>query len=224
MLAIGCLGATAQHCLERVLKILIAEDDRTSRRILEVALEKRGYEVIAVEDGYEALKALEAEGAPELAVIDWLMPGLNGVEVCRRVREKEPAPSPYIIVLTALDTKEHAVEALASGANDFITKPFDINELEARLRVGEQLLELRGALEAKARDLQNALDRVKRLQGLLPICVHCHKIRSDDKSWQSLDQYFREHSDVQISHGVCPECLEKHYSEEELARQSKRTP
>jgi phosphoserine phosphatase RsbU/P len=188
--------------------------------MLEAALQKQGYEVVAVEDGYGALKALEAEDAPRLAVIDWLMPGLNGVEVCRRVREKDRMPHPHIIVLTALDTKEHAVEALASGASDFITKPFDMGELHARLRVGEQMLELRGALEARVTELQTSLDRVKTLQGLLPICVHCHKVRNDDETWQDLDQYLKQHSDVQVSHGVCPECKDRCYSKEELARQA----
>lgn len=193
------------------MKLLVAEDDLTSRRILEAILPKWGYDVLAVANGAEALSALTAAEAPKLAVLDWMMPGLDGVEVCRRVREQPTAEPPYIIMLTALERKTDIVHGLQAGANDYITKPYDTNELQARLGVGRRVVELQGTLAHRVAELQDALAHIKTLQGILPICMHCHRIRSDQESWQRVESYISEHSDAKFSHGICPECVVKYY-------------
>lgn len=124
------------------MKVLIADDDSVSRRILQALLEKWGYEVVVVEDGDSAWAALASAGAPRMALLDWMMPGQNGVDVCRALRKQRPEPYTYLLLLTARDAKDSVVEGLESGADDYLTKPFDPAELKARIRVGLRLLDL----------------------------------------------------------------------------------
>ncbi|MFA5354066.1 MAG: diguanylate cyclase [Thermodesulfovibrionales bacterium] len=135
------------------MKILIAEDDPVSRRLLEAKLVKWGYDVVVTKDGNEASQALIAEGAPQLIILDWMMPGMDGVEVCRKVREEMSEPYKYIILLTALQREEDIVAGMEAGADDYITKPFKSNELRVRIRAGRRILELQDELIA-AREIQ----------------------------------------------------------------------
>jgi two-component system cell cycle response regulator len=132
--------------LEKMPKILIAEDDPVSRRVLEVFLVKRGYNVVTVANGTDALRELDDNVAPRLAVLDWMMPGMEGTQVCERVRENNERPYVYIILLTARSQKEDLLQGLKSGADDYLTKPFDPQELEARLHVGQRILDLQDKL------------------------------------------------------------------------------
>ncbi len=191
------------------MKILIADDDATSRRMLERVLEQWGYEVTAVDDGNQAFEALTREDHPGLAVLDWVMPGMDGPEVCRKLRAAEGRRPLYLILLTMRDGKEDIVEGLESGANDYICKPFNREELRARVGVGERVIELQNALAERVSELEEAILHVKTLQGLLPICSRCHKIRDDQEVWQNLERYIERHSEARLSHGYCPECLEK---------------
>jgi len=128
------------------VRILIAEDDSTSRLLLTRVLEGWGYEVAVTSDGAAAWDALQAEGAPRLAILDWMMPGMDGVEVCRRVRARETLQPPYMILLTALGDKDSVVKGLESGADDYVGKPYDPDELRARLEVGRRMIELNDEL------------------------------------------------------------------------------
>ena len=134
------------------MRVLIAEDDVTSRALLRRVLEKWGYEVIVTADGAEAWEVLRGADPPRIAVLDWMMPEMDGVEVCRRVRALETRQPPYIILLTALGEKEHLVTGFEAGADDYVGKPYDPAELRARLEVGRRLVELNDELiEAQAR-------------------------------------------------------------------------
>jgi diguanylate cyclase (GGDEF)-like protein len=124
------------------MKILVAEDDEITLRLLQKTLEEAGYEVIAVSDGHEALDCLSSKVGPRLALLDWLMPGLNGLEVCREIRRHSEYPYIYMILLTARTSKQDVVKGLEAGADDYLTKPFDVEELKARLRCGERILKL----------------------------------------------------------------------------------
>ena len=128
------------------MKILIAEDDATSRHILTAMLDKWGYEVIATCDGVQAWEARQQPGAPRLAILDWMMPGMDGVDVCRKVREIETQDPPYIIMLTSKTEKAEIVAALDAGANDYLAKPFDSGELRARVEVGRRMVEMQDEL------------------------------------------------------------------------------
>lgn len=193
------------------MRILIADDDTTSRLLLTGVLQRRGYEVTAVADGQAALDSLQRPDAPKLAILDWMMPGLEGPEVCRRLRAAPTDTPTYLILLTAQDDKQRVVEGLEAGANDYISKPFDMAELQARLAVGRRVLELQQSLSQRVLDLQAALAHVKTLQGILPICMHCHKIRNDQQSWERLERYLSGHAEIKFTHSICPECLSKHY-------------
>jgi diguanylate cyclase (GGDEF)-like protein len=128
------------------MRILIAEDSPVSRHILRALLVKWGYEVVTAEDGDAAWECLKSPDAPRMALLDWEMPGQNGVEVCRKMRKHRPAPYTYLLLLTAKDAKESVVEGLESGADDYLTKPYNPQELRARVRVGLRLLELEDSL------------------------------------------------------------------------------
>jgi two-component system cell cycle response regulator len=128
------------------MKILIADDDPVSSRLLDRLLVKWGYEVIAAHDGSEAWEVLQAENAPRVALLDWIMPGIDGLEICRRVRARSSQPYVYIMLLTANDKVGNLVEGLESGADDYLTKPFHPQELRARLRVGLRMLDLESRL------------------------------------------------------------------------------
>jgi two-component system, cell cycle response regulator len=135
-------------------RILIAEDDPISRRMLQAFLAKWGFDVEVAADGQEALAALEQPNAPQLAVLDWMMPGLEGPQVCQRVRQLTDRPYTYILLLTARGQKDDILRGLASGADDYLTKPFDSQELRARLRVGQRILELERNLIAAREELR----------------------------------------------------------------------
>ncbi len=190
-------------------RILVADDDSVSLRVLQKMLEKWGHEVVVAKDGTEAWQVLTAPEAPGLAVLDWMMPGMAGATICRRVREIPLDPSPYLILLTARNDSADIVTGLESGANDYVTKPFHHAELRARVHVGLRVLDLQNRLAQRVQELEMALKQVKHLHGLLPICMYCKKIRNDKDYWQQVEAYISERTDAEFSHGICPECYKK---------------
>jgi len=182
------------------MRILMAEDEGVSRLVLGSKLKELGHEVIEARDGTEAWTLFQKEPA-QVIVTDWLMPGMDGGEFCELVRARVDQPYTYIIVLTSLSGKVSYLEAMDAGADDFLTKPVDMDELTARLRVAERVLALQ--------------TEVRLMQRLLPICMYCRKIRDSDSSWddqsswQELEAYVAEKDDVKFSHGVCKDCFEK---------------
>jgi DNA-binding response OmpR family regulator len=187
--------------------MLIAEDEKIPRMTLEHTIRGWGHEVISVEDGNAAWEVLRSEDSPALAILDWIMPGPEGPELCRRVRALQRSVPPYLILLTARDATDDIVAGLDSGADDYITKPFERAELQSRIKVGERVLGLQQGLADRVRQLEESLAQVKRLQGLLPICSWCKKVRKDGHYWQTVECYIAEHADVRFTHGICPPCL-----------------
>jgi phosphoserine phosphatase RsbU/P len=191
------------------MKILIADDDESIRRLLTTMISEWGYEVVAAEDGVGAWQVMQQEDAPLVAVLDWNMPGMTGTDVIRNVRRTPRPSAPYLLLLTAKDRQGDIVEGLRAGASDYITKPFDHDELQARLQVGVQMASLQCDLAQRVEDLEEALEHVKRLQGLLPICSYCKKIRDDRDYWHGVEDYFSTNAEVYFSHGICPDCYNK---------------
>ncbi|GAB4257521.1 MAG: hypothetical protein Kow0092_04430 [Deferrisomatales bacterium] len=204
---------------EGSMRVLIVDDDPVSRRGVRPLLEAWGYGVAEAADGLEALAVLTVPGGPRLALVDWTMPGLSGVELCRRLRARATGGYRYLILLTGRRSREARIEGLEAGADDFVSKPFDPEELRCRLRIGERVLALEGNLARKVAELEEALSQVKVLEGFLPICAHCKKIRDDDGYWQALEKYVTAHTGAVFSHGICDECLETYYPE--VARASR---
>jgi DNA-binding response OmpR family regulator len=191
------------------VRILVAEDDSVTRRILESTLGRLGWDVIPTADGtaaWHALETLRGKDAPELVVLDWMMPGMDGIEICRKLRSTPGFELVYIILLTSRTEVEDLAMGLMAGANDYIKKPFDPAELESRVRVGQRMVKLQTSLAARIHELEEALSEVKRLQGLLPICSYCKKVRNEENYWQQVESYLSSRTGVNLTHGVCPDC------------------
>ncbi|MCX5856051.1 MAG: response regulator transcription factor [Deltaproteobacteria bacterium] len=195
------------------MRILIAEDDFTSRTVLTAVLKKQGHEVEATVNGAEAWKAMQQPDAPRLAILDWMMPEMNGLDVCRRIRALERDQPPYIIMLTSKGEKDDIVVGLDAGADDYLGKPYDPGELCARINVGRRMVEMQAALAAKIEELRQAIDQIKTLRGIIPICANCKKIRDDQGYWNQVEIYVRDHTEAEFSHSICPECMKELYPE-----------
>ena len=174
------------------MRILIADDDRATTVMLAGTVEAWGLEVAVVNDGAAAWARIISKEPLALAILDWEMPGLDGIEICRRVRAWPLRVPVYLILLTSRNSRQDLVAGLEAGADDYMTKPFDPDELRARIHVGTRTLAL--------------IASVKQLRGLLPICSYCKRIRSDQDYWVQVESYVTEHTEVQFSHGICPEC------------------
>lgn len=173
------------------MKILIADDDSISRKILALTLAQLGHTVISAENGSQAWAICERERI-SLLLSDWMMPEMDGLELCRKIRAREE-PYTYIILLTALEGKQKYLEGMEAGADDFITKPFDREQLAARLRAAERILNLQA--------------EVQQLQELLPLCAWCRKIQDGGEHWVPLEAYVANLMGRDVSHSICPECL-----------------
>lgn len=193
------------------VRALIAEDDPVLRVMLESMVKKAGLDPLVAHDGQEAWHALECLDDPVLILMDWMMPGLDGIELCRRVRGREWRVEPYVIMVTGRTERDDVVRGLEAGANDYLTKPVDPAELRARMNVGLKYLELRLELARQLEELRHALEHLKTLQGIIPICAYCHKIRDDEHAWHRLEAYVSRHTEAEFSHGFCPDCVKTHF-------------
>jgi CheY-like chemotaxis protein len=192
------------------LRVLVADDEPVTRAVVAAILRKGGYDVQLASDGEQAWAALQKPDAPSLAVMDWMMPGLDGPEICRRLRSLDTSTPPYIVLLTSRDASADIVAGLRAGADDYVTKPPNADELLARVQVGARVVQLQQALSERVRELEEALSNVKQLQGLLPICSYCKRIRDDKNYWRQVESYIGEHTDAQFSHSYCPDCFDQH--------------
>lgn len=173
------------------LKILIAEDDTVARKFLLAGLKRMSHECVVAVDGRQAWEAYQ-ESQPSVILADWLMPGLSGIELCRMIRADRRERYPYVILVTALSGKGSYLEGMDAGADDFVTKPFDLDEMGARLRVAQRIINLQ--------------TEIHQLHGLLPTCAYCRRIRDEQNTWSSLESYLAQRTELVLSHSICPEC------------------
>jgi DNA-binding response OmpR family regulator len=213
-----------------VHNILIVDDIAKNIQVLGSILAKEGYAISFATGGKQALEMVETENY-DLILLDIMMPEMDGFEVCRRIKQMSAKKNIPVIYLTARTQKQDVVEGLSSGAVDYITKPFNSAELKARVkthlqlkeardRIEEQNLELKEQtdhLEKLNRELKDALEKIKTLEGILPICSLCKKIRDEEGRWERIESYMSKHSDAVFSHGICPDCAKKHYPEFDLS-------
>lgn len=195
--------------MARPTTVLIADDDKLTLNVLNDTLTRAGYDVITATDGDQAWKKLQQSNT-QLAVLDWIMPGMEGIEICQRAQKEPKLANRYFILLTGKSKTEDLVAGLQSGASDYLRKPFDEAELLARVEVGVRFIELQRRLAERVEELEKALATVKRLEGLLPICSYCKRIRNEQDYWERVDNYISQHANVRFSHNICPECYDKH--------------
>ena len=191
-----------------MMRVLIADDDRLATTMLSRALANWGFEASVAHDGESAWAAIR-DGRPQMAIVDWMMPGLEGPALCQRIRQDASTAHLYVILLTARDSRDDLVAGLRAGADDYLVKPYDHEELRARLNVGTRIVTLQERLGERVAELEVAISTVKHLQGMIPICSYCKRIRSTSDDWEPLESYISEHSEAQFSHGICPPCLAK---------------
>jgi DNA-binding response OmpR family regulator len=189
------------------MRVLIAEDDRVTARLLTSLLTGWDYETSVVDNGESALRMIADQPAPYLALLDWMLPGMDGPEVCRRTRAGGSTTPGYLILLTAKSTQADLVEGLDAGADEYLVKPIEPGELRARLHAGTRILDLQARLANQVHELEAALGNIRKLTGLLPICAYCKSIRDDSNYWHRVEEYVGSHADVTFSHGICPKCL-----------------
>ena len=188
------------------VRVLVAEDDAKTQRALIFLLQRHGYTATVANDGQAALDILTQPDPPTIVLLDWEMPKLNGLDVCRLLRAMPLQRYIYVIMVTARDSAEDLLAAFAAGADDFLGKPADTAQLLARMRSGERVLALEGRLEERIAELQASLELVSQLERLLPICMYCKKVREDGDYWQEIVAYIHEHTGTDFSHGICPDC------------------
>jgi len=188
------------------VKLLVAEDEYTTRLTVQVILEQWGYRVDSVEDGAAAWKVLQKPDGPQIAILDWEMPGIDGVELCHKVKMLDRDTPVYVIMLTGRDAQNDILHGFDAGADDYITKPFDENELRARVRVAERLVSIQEELAISNNELRAVLNHVEMLQSSLPVCTSCLKVQHYDESWRTLEDYVRQQEDPRFHYTVCPSC------------------
>lgn len=204
------------------LQVLVADDEAVSRTVVGAMLKKAGYPVVFAPDGDQAWRELSSDAPPALALLDWEMPGLQGPEIVQRLRGLQAASPTYVILLTSRDSSADIVQGLRAGADDYVTKPADEDELIARVNVGARVVQLQAALAERVRSLEEALANVKALQTLLPMCAYCKSIRNDQNYWEKVETYFSQHSNVSFTHSYCPNCYERFVKPELEALEASR--
>lgn len=201
----------------RGVRVLIAEDDFLVSEMIRGVLDELGYESAGTaSDGRKAVELTETL-RPDVVIMDIKMPEMDGVQATQAIQRRCPTP---VVVLTAYDEPELLQKTSAAGVGAYLVKPPRAAEMERAIEIARarfqdmlELRELNAALESRNRDLREALANVKTLRGLLPICSSCKKIRDDAGYWRQVEEYFSEHSEVDFSHGLCPDCLKTMFPE-----------
>jgi len=176
------------------MKILMVEDDPIANAVLQAALKSLDHEVTVVTDGQAAWDRL-ARDPHRIVISDWMLPGLDGLELCRRIRASQKDYTYFILLSSLTTTGDNLRQAIAAGVDDFLSKPVKTAELQARLHVAERIL--------------NFATQVRQLQEILPICGYCRKIRDDKNYWSQVEEYLGNAAGVNFSHGVCPDCYNR---------------
>ncbi len=189
-------------------RILVVDDVPINIHVVSLALNS-DYEIIVAQDGSTALELAHRSDKPDLILLDVVMPHMGGFEVCRRLKESEATRDIPVIFVTAKNETGDEEQGFRLGAADYITKPFEPPIVRARVKTHLELKFKREELEQKNAELFKALDQVKVLRGLLPICASCKKIRDDKGYWNQIEVYIRDHSEAEFTHGICPDCARK---------------
>ena len=195
--------------MDKRFRILAVDDEYVNTQLIKSVLREE-YDILTALNGYEAINLLKQYN-PDLILLDVMMPGLNGFEVCKIIRSVTDFDTIPIIFLTALDTQDGALQGLELGGIDYLTKPVNRDLLKLRVRNHIESKRRNDLVKEQRDQLEAALARVKQLEGIIPICMFCKKIRDDQQSWHQLEAYISDHSEALFSHGICPHCAEEQY-------------
>jgi PleD family two-component response regulator len=190
--------------------ILIVDDTPANLRLLSDMLVEQGYKVRLAPNGKLALMGAQAI-PPDLILLDVMMPDLSGYEVCQQLKADRRTRDIPIIFISALGATQDKVNAFRAGGVDYVTKPFQAEEVLVRVETHLELRALQKQLAERVRELEEAMGQIKALRGLLPICASCKKVRDDQGYWQDVEVYIRNHADVDFSHSICPDCFRELY-------------
>ena len=199
--------------MSKPYRILIVDDDKLSIKILTELLH-RDYQIIAATSGPQALKSAAGKTPPDLILMDIIMPDMDGYEVCTQLKANDQTRHIPVIFVTAISEAMDKAKGFDVGGVDYVTKPFTPSAVKARIRTHIQL-------STTMRELENALNKVNKLSGLLPICASCKKIRDDKGYWNRVESYLQKNTDATFSHGLCPECNDELYGDKQWYRRMK---
>lgn len=188
------------------MKILIADDDPLWQRLAYGTLTRSGYEVSLVSNGHAAWDALQEPDAPLLALLDWMMPGMDGIDVCRHLRQLPSSPLIYVILLTALDEEDAVAQAVKAGADDYLIKPVLPEHLRLRVRVGMRVLGLEVVRQRSQQELADVHAQLNWVHQLLPLCPRCRRKRRSRRYWQQIQNYIQEQPKERLTPSLCPRC------------------
>jgi CheY-like chemotaxis protein len=194
--------------------VLIVDDVPENLQVLGNNLKNIACRIAFATGGIQALRMIE-QVQPDMILLDIMMPDMDGLELCRKLKSSLDTSEVPVIFLTAKNEGEDIVEGFRAGAVDYVTKPFNSDELLARVRTHLELKKIRDEQKDLIEELQQALAEVKRLSGLIPICTYCKKIRDDEGYWGRVEKFIAQRSDAQFSHAICPDCLDEHFPPEE---------
>jgi len=205
-----------RHAVDPTFTILVTDDDPDTLLLTTTVLRRAGYEVLKASTGMQCLEMARAH-RPDLILLDVILPDLSGIEVCRQIKADGNLGDTFVILLSAIQiSSEYQADGLNIGADGYITRPVSNKELLARVRAMERIKRAEDALREKEKELEesvealrNALAQIKTLQGLIPICASCKKIRDDRGYWSQLEIYISKHTDAVFTHGLCPDCAAK---------------
>ena len=195
------------------MRILVAEDNVLERLLLKGSLTKWGYDVVEAVDGDQAWELLQSEDAPRLVLLDWMMPGMDGTEICQKIRQEEKPDPMYIILLTSKEQKQDVIFGLKSGVDDYIRKPYEQGELRARVKAGELFIRLQSELAELAEERRKSAVQIEMLQELLPVCSNCHEQCDNPEVWHRIKRYVEDHPEAAAKLSLCLKCTEKCSSE-----------
>jgi len=194
--------------LPETANVMVVDDTPANLNLLQKMLLDKGYRVLAFPDGKMALAAA-AKHPPDIILLDINMPEMNGFEVCERLKADAVLKEIPVIFISALIETEDKIKAFALGGVDYVTKPFQFEEVNSRVETHLRLRRQQLELEEERRRLQQALDEIRTLRGILPICAYCKKIRDDKGYWSQVEKYVSDHTEAKFTHGICPTCFEK---------------
>ncbi len=190
------------------MRIMVVEDNATTQKLLEALLVRMGHTVSVANDGLAAWNLLEHQAAdtPRLAILDWEMPRMQGPDLCRRIRSADLKQQPYLILVTSRGGRDDLLAGLKAGADDYLTKPFDNAELQARVQAGIRIVEMQEDLLKKGKELEETKEKLAEARKLMPLCAGCKKLREDKSYWSEVEMYLVRQTGSRQGMGLCPAC------------------